>query len=175
MIIALSGFMGCGKSSIGKELYEKLETYDFIDLDAFIEAEEGRRVSEIFSGEGEAFFREKEKKALGEIVEEYRENGKNLLLSLGGGTPVCSECIEILKKETLCVYLRAKVSTLVENLNGEADNRPLLRGQGLQERIETLLSARCKAYEDCARYIIDIDGKSYEECTEEIIRTTNLK
>ena len=175
MIVALSGFMGCGKSSIGKELAGKLETYDFIDLDDFIEKKEGLCVSEIFSSEGEAFFREKEKSGLEAIVEKYKGKGKNLLLSLGGGTPLCPGCIEILKQETLCVYLRAEASTLADNLKGEEAKRPLLRGYDLQERVETLLKSRRKAYEAIARYIIDIDGKSYEECAEEIIRVIGLK
>lgn len=167
--------MGCGKSSIGRQLAEMLEGYDFIDLDAFIEAEEGRSVSEIFSSEGEFFFREKEKNALRNVLDRYRENGKNLLLSLGGGTPVCKGCMEILKDETVCVYLRAEVSTLVENLKGEAEKRPLLKGHKLQERVGTLFAERSSSYEACASHIIDIDGKSYRECAEEIIETAGLK
>ena len=81
MIISLTGFMGCGKSCIGKILSEKLG-FKFIDLDTWIEEHEGRSVRRIFTENGEAGFRRIETAALGEVIEEEGD----MVLALGGGT-----------------------------------------------------------------------------------------
>ena len=80
------------------------------------------------------------------------------------------ECAELVKENTLCIYLRASVDTLVEHLRSEAAKRPLLAAtnQSLHSRIEELMSQRSSTYEETANIIIDTDGKSIEQICSEI-------
>ena len=81
------------------------------------------------------------------------------------------ECAEIVRSETKCIYLRASVDTLIEHLEGQTDDRPLLAHEGaaLRDRIAGLMDKRTDTYEKTAHVIIDIDGKSIEEVASEII------
>ena len=156
MIICLTGFMGCGKSSVGRQL-SKLLCCPFIDLDEVIVERAGRSIPEIFAEDGEAVFRQMELEALQHVIEnsmpEYsREmplpynrqtvSGQDqncipqtpaergtLALALGGGTVMTPECAEIVSSETRCIYLRTSVETLIGNLEGQTANRPLLNLQ----------------------------------------------
>ena len=105
-----------------------------------------------------------------------------LVLALGGGTVMTPECAEIVKEQTTCIYLRASVETLIEHLEGQTDNRPLLnlqnchsdRAKRVEEsttrnRITELMSLRSSTYEKTAHIIIDTDGKSIEAIASEII------
>ena len=95
------------------------------------------------------------------------------VLALGGGTVMTKECAEIVKENTLCIYLRASIDILVEHLSSEAAKRPLLAAtnQSLRSRIEELMSQRNSTYEKTANIIIDTDGKSIEQVCSDI---TNL-
>ena len=101
------------------------------------------------------------------------EGGTAAVLALGGGTVMTPECAELVKENTLCIYLRASIETLVEHLSSEAAKRPLLAAtdKGLHSRIEDLMSQRASTYEKTANIIIDTDGKSIEQICSEI---TNL-
>ena len=193
MIICLTGFMGCGKSSVGREL-SKLLCCPFMDLDSVIEAKSGRSIPEIFATDGESAFRQMERDALKDIAapearsweESLRPDsiqGSNLLgesdsvvLALGGGTVMTKECAEIVHENTLCIYLRASVETLIRNLSDQADSRPMLttssqeakRRVDLQTRIEELLDERAETYEKTAHLTIDTDNKSILAIAEEI-------
>ena len=128
--------MGCGKSSVGRRLSELL-CCPFMDLDSVIEEQAGRSIAEIFASDGEASFRQMEMEALRSIilgnscesVEKQsvpQPHSKALVLSLGGGVVMTPECAELVKENTLCIYLRTSVDTLVERLTDEAAGRPLL-------------------------------------------------
>ena len=128
--------MGCGKSSVGRRLSELL-CCPFMDLDLVIEEQVGRSIAEIFASDGEAAFRQMELDALRSIilgnscesVEKQsvpQPHSKALVLSLGGGVVMTPECAELVKENTLCIYLRTSVDTLVERLTDEAAGRPLL-------------------------------------------------
>ena len=177
MIISLTGFMGCGKSSVGREL-SRLLCCPFMDLDSVIEERAGRRIPEIFSSDGEEAFRRMERDAVIEILEiqeTHEEINKYLnatVLALGGGTVMTPECAEIVHEKTLCIYLRASVDTLLRNLVDEAAGRPMLQGD-LQARIEELMSLRSATYENTAHIIIDTDGKSAAEIASEILDSLN--
>ena len=93
----------------------------------------------------------------------------SLVVALGGGAVMTAECAEIVHSDTLCIYLRASVETLMEHLSGQTDNRPLLRGDDASERVITLLAQRSDTYENTAHIIIDTDGKSVEAVASEII------
>ena len=168
MTISLTGFMGCGKSSVGREL-SRLLCCPFMDLDSVIEEREGRRIPEIFATEGEAAFRRMEAEALMHILTGLSRTDKKVtgILALGGGTVMTEECAKIVHENTVCIYLRASVETLMEHLAGEVDNRPMLAGNP-RTRIEELMSIRSATYEKTAHIMIDTDGKTIEEIAREI-------
>ena len=196
MIISLIGFMGCGKSSVGRRLSQLL-CCPFIDLDDVIEEREGRTISEIFAAEGEAGFREIELESLLTVVEggcskteqhchpERSEGSSHLILALGGGTVMTPQCAALVMEKTLCIYLKASVDTLMERLAPDNESRPLLcpyaspsmQGEEispvedlqLRNRIEHLLSQRSAIYEKTANIIIDTDGKSIDQICSEIL------
>ena len=197
MIISLIGFMGCGKSSVGRKLSQLL-CCPFIDLDEVVEARAGKSVSEIFEEDGEAAFRSLELESLkGILCKESARQWTPLapshfvgpspyagVLALGGGTVMTEECAELVRKNTCCIYLRASVNTLLERLSSNTSNRPLLtrdphaalqgaqrRGNpSLHSRIDELMSQRSSTYEKTANIIIDTDGKSIEQICSEIVR-----
>ena len=168
MVITLTGFMGCGKSSVGRAL-STLLCCPFMDLDAVIEERAGRSIPEIFAADGEAVFRRMEVDTLNVILSEAKDLS---VLALGGGTVMTPECEEMVHEKTLCVYLRTSADTLAERLAGEADGRPMLAGN-LMDRINGLMVLRSDTYERTAHLIVDTDGKSVEEIALEICR--NLK
>ena len=166
MIITLTGFMGCGKSSVGRCLSELL-CCPFMDLDAVIEESQGRIIPDIFAAEGEAAFRQMEVEALSRIIETQQLRG-NVVVALGGGAVMTPECAELVRKKTHCIYLRASVDTLVSHLENEAAGRPMLQGASLRSRIEELMALRSSTYEATAHDVIDTDGKTVEEVAAEI-------
>ena len=185
-IIALTGFMGCGKSSVGRRLSELL-CCPYMDLDAVIEERTGRSIPEIFASDGEAAFRQMELETLHNILEEV---GKQIILSLGGGTVMTAECAELVREKTLCIYLRTGVETLVDRLSSETEGRPLLNPEShpeaddsnnsqkksdtdLRTRIESLISGRASTYEATAHITIDTDGLSVDDLAHSIQRKTS--
>ena len=167
MIISLTGFMGCGKSSVGRRLSELL-CCPFIDLDEEIEAREGRRIAEIFEQDGEVEFRKIEKATLEHIIE---SDGRKLVLALGGGAIMTQGSAEIVHDRTTCIYLRAYADTLMEHLSDETSGRPLLNTDDLRGRIMTLMELRSETYESTAHHIIDTDGKDIDTIAREIIQS----
>lgn len=172
MIISLNGFMGCGKSSVGRKLSELLSCA-FIDLDSAIEEAAGRKIPEIFATDGETAFRKMELETLRNVLSNQPQ--ADLILSLGGGTVMTPECAEAVNDQTLCIYLRASADTLATHLEGEAEGRPMLQcgtaspdAEALRHRIEELMSIRSATYEKTAHIIIDTDGKEINHIAEEI-------
>jgi len=123
MIITLMGYMGSGKSIVSNELSSKLR-FKNIDLDNEISSEIGLSIPEIFQKKGELFFRKKEK----EILERVLDSQKDVVLSLGGGTPCYYNNIDLINERSVSVYLVANVNTLVKNLLYEREKRPLIAG-----------------------------------------------
>lgn len=169
MIIALTGFMGCGKSSVASILAGNMGCFYF-DLDDTIEMEEGRSIPEIFAEDGEGAFRAMELEYLDRIISDYEDFPTTMILSLGGGTVMTPQCAELIRKNATCVYLKASVAQLVENLNiVGVENRPLLSGsENLEDKVKSMLQAREATYEKCADIILPIDGLSPTEIAERI-------
>ena len=95
----------------------------------------------------------------------------HVVLSLGGGAVMTPECAKLVKENTLCIYLRTSVDTLVERLTDEAAGRPLLASDSdLRSRIEDLMSKRASIYEATAHHIIDTDGLTIEALSQLISR-----
>lgn len=160
--IVLMGFMGAGKTTIGKALAEKL-SWDFIDTDAEIEKEQGRKISEIFETEGEQAFRDMETR----LLEKLEKSEEQFVLSIGGGMPVKEENRELLRQIGTVVYLKATKEELVRRLSGDT-SRPLLQGGALEEKVAALMAARESIYVETAHLEVITDGRSVEELIEKI-------
>lgn len=171
MIIALTGFMGSGKSHVAACLAQRMGCF-FFDLDDTIEMEEGASVSDIFARKGEKAFRELEYKYLERIFSDYEDFPTDMVLALGGGTVLNPDCAALLKAGAVTtVYLRESVDELVRNLEitGIA-HRPLLAGtDNLRKSVQQLLSDRSVIYEKTADIIIDADGLEFDAVAAEII------
>lgn len=174
MIIALSGFMGSGKSTVGRRLAELLPDFLFADLDEFIEEDAGMSISEIFGTKGEKAFREMESDALECLVMTRGCGGRDMILSLGGGTLMNGENAALVAGNCENFYLKASVETLVENLRGTGDERPLLKGEDLRAKVERLMKERSSVYEDAADHVIVTDGMDSDGIAMEIMRTAGL-
>lgn len=159
MILALTGMMGCGKSSTGRALAELLE-WPFLDLDTVIEARQGRSIPDIFKNEGESAFRQMEAAALTDLLKAPQ---KDFVLALGGGTLLTPACAQLVQESTVCWYLRASAGTLAERLTDQAASRPLLQTEDLHTRIQTLLVVREPVYRSVAHHTVDTDGRTPEQ------------
>jgi len=167
MIITLTGFMGCGKTSVGRELSGVLGMR-WVDLDHFIEEREGATIREIFRENGETEFRRIESEALNIILSEKSDT----ILSLGGGTILNPSNAELVKSKTVCFYLKARAKSLAEWLEC-ATERPLLDHPdeiSLEEHISELLNKREEFYNAVAEYTINVDGLTYSQTATEISR-----
>lgn len=164
MIIALTGFMGSGKTTVGAALADLLGVRH-ADLDSLVEAAEGKSIESIFSSEGEKSFRVLELKYL----RRFLEKGGDAVLSLGGGTLMTPGAAALIREKALCIYLKTSPETLSERLRPEAGSRPLLKGAPLEERISSLLSEREAIYEKCADAVVATDSLTPEEIAEEIV------
>ncbi|HAB26471.1 MULTISPECIES: shikimate kinase [Xanthomarina] len=124
MKIVLLGYMASGKSLIGRELAKVLKM-DYLDLDDFIEKNEGKSIEKIFLEKGEIFFRKIENSYLQALI----SSKNNLVLSLGGGTPCFTNNLELLKnnKEITTFFLNVPVSELAKRLMSDKENRPLVK------------------------------------------------
>lgn len=154
--IILIGFMGSGKSSVGRYMHRK--GYAFIDTDSYIEKKEKRKIKEIFATDGEAYFRSCETRALEEIIAEGKDD---FVIAVGGGLVMTPANQPLLHKLGKVVYLRATVDTLLSRLKDDS-NRPLLQGGTMREKIETLMEQREATYKKVADLVVDTDNRSFE-------------
>lgn len=160
--------MGCGKSTVGRLLQERLPEFELVDLDEFIEEGDGRTIAEIFAEDGEKAFREMEADAVECMMMVYGATGRDVILSLGGGTLMNAENAKTLMANTEIFYLRATTDTLVANLQGAEDGRPMLSGSDLRTKVEELMRKRSATYTKVAHHIIDTDGKDCGDVAREI-------
>jgi len=134
--IVLVGYMGSGKTSVGKEL-AKILSVMFVDLDLEIEKSEKKTVTQIFDSKGAIYFRKKEKLVLEEVI--HLEN--SMVLSLGGGTPCYFEIMDYLnnRNEVHTVYLDVSIPTLVKRLFPEKGHRPVLDTINSEEQLSEFI------------------------------------
>lgn len=161
--VILIGFMGCGKSSVGKALADAMGI-PFVDTDGMIEEQAGRKINDIFREDGEEYFRELETSVLKQLLSAQERK----VIAVGGGLPVREINREYLKRLGTVVYLLAKVETLTGRLEGD-DTRPMLRGGELKKRIETLMDARGELYGEAADVCVETDDKDFEQIVKEIM------
>lgn len=160
--IILIGFMGAGKTTIGRRLSYVVKQ-PFLDMDQYIETKEGREIKQIFEKEGEASFRRIETESL----EKIKNDRTNYVISTGGGLPIQVDNQKILSEMGLVFYLRVQPETIFERLQ-EDTKRPLLQVDDPEKKIREMLEQRNPIYEQLADYIIDVDEKSFKEILQEI-------
>ncbi|KRT65940.1 MAG: shikimate kinase, shikimate kinase [Candidatus Dadabacteria bacterium CSP1-2] len=160
--IFLMGFMGAGKTTVGKILAKRLRL-TFIDLDEVIEKELNLTIQEIFSRYGEDFFRDAETKALRSIADKDR-----YVVATGGGVVLRKENWQIMIANGITVYLRAPAEVLWTRVRNNT-SRPLLQVENPFERLCELFTQRIPQYEK-ADLIVDTENVSPEDVAEEIIK-----
>jgi shikimate kinase len=143
--IVLIGFMGCGKSTVGRELHQRLG-YRLIDTDHEIEARAGRTIADIFAGSGEAAFRDLESALLRELASPHQPRR---IVSTGGGIVGRDENRKLLRQLGYVVWLRAPMKTILERTSKNRD-RPLLHTDDPEERIRSLMEIREPLYAETA-------------------------
>lgn len=137
--IYLVGFMGTGKSRVGKLLSERTGRR-FIDLDNLIEEKENRRISDIFAKEGEVYFRRVEKDFLADMSKE-----DNLIIACGGGIVIDADNIKLMKQTGSIICLTARPEVILERIKNSF-HRPLLNVSDPRQKIEELLESRAAFY-----------------------------
>jgi len=161
--IILIGFMGCGKSSIGRRLASRVG-HAFLDSDELIiESAAGRSISDIFAKEGEERFRERETRALQGLI-----GSTSIVLATGGGAVLRPVNREILHNIGTTVWLHAAPEILFERAN-RSRKRPLLEVENPRTTFNALLEARLPVYEEAADLKIDASGLSHEQTVESIV------
>jgi shikimate kinase len=128
MLYFIIGFKNSGKTTLGKKLASKLKTV-FIDLDHYIEKMEGRTVPDIFVQDGEQEFRNKEWKALKDIVTRYSD----AIVSTGGGAPCHCDNMNIMKQYGKIIFLNVPDDVLISRLSKVAGDRPIVKGKTVEE------------------------------------------
>ncbi|WP_152285788.1 shikimate kinase [Flavicella marina] len=169
MIIVLIGYMGSGKSSIGRKLSKKLN-YKLVDLDDFIVEKEEASVKEIFESKGEIYFRKKEE----EYLQELLKTDDDIILSLGGGTPCFGKNMDLIldSKNTKSFYLRGSVSKLTDKLILKKAKRPLIANIETKEELAEFIGKHLferSAFYSRAEYQITTDNKTKKEVVADIL------
>jgi shikimate kinase len=159
--IALIGFMGTGKSSVGRILATQLG-FDFIDTDALIEERTGKSVTDIFAQNGEAAFRQLER----DVVMELSER-KGTVISTGGGLAANVENLSALKETALVVCLWATPESIWERVRNQ-NHRPLLKDPDPLAKIRKLLAAREPFYRQ-ADVLINTDVRPLKEVAQQVL------
>ncbi len=174
MRIALYGFMGAGKSSLGQKLAKQIG-YDFKDLDALIETYTGKTINDIFSSEGEIAFRRIEHLVLKNFI---RENQENVVLALGGGSilqPTNRKLLEL--KNFYKIYINVDIYVLTERLKKNKNNRPLLKDlkeSEFDDYIKALFESRRNIYEKHADLNFKVGHESFERTLERLYNYLNV-
>lgn len=172
--IFLIGYMGTGKTTLGKALASRLQ-YDFVDLDWYIENKIQQSISEYFSVNGEVSFRDLENASLQELLTKER-----VVIATGGGAPCFLNNMSLMLAHGVVVYLEASYEVLFRRLRNAKDQRPIIKNKSeeeLQKFIIYSLSQR-KVYYEKAQYKINSDNLETEEqlgeTVEDLLKIINL-
>lgn len=166
MVITLIGYRGTGKSTVGKELAQRL-SWDFVDTDQEIERRAGKTIASIFSEDGEPSFRALEREELSRQLSRDR-----LIISAGGGAILDQSSRQKMAAAGPVVWLQASVEVIVERLRSDqstAANRPALTQEGIYAEIATVLGRREQYYSEAASIILNTDGSSIANIVDDIV------
>jgi len=145
--IVLIGFMGSGKTSVGKSLARQLHK-KFMDVDSVIEAEQGSSVREIFDNKGEEYFRSLEQKCINELTQKTGQ-----VIATGGGLPIYGS----IPQRSLIVYIDADFDVILKRLSTkERDKRPLLQDVSMAK---ALFDERIDRYKELADFRVDANQR----------------
>lgn len=164
--IVLCGFMGCGKTTVGKIIAKKT-TLDFIDMDSYIEEKEGCTVKEIFAEHGEDYFRDLEHTACIELAER-----SNCVISSGGGSLIYERNVKALEDNSIIIFLSVSLEDIKHRLRNDT-KRPLLQRPDKDEAMAELYNKRLPLYNAAARFVIR-PGKTPAATADKIIEILNL-
>lgn len=165
-IIAIVGLMGVGKSTIGAKLATKLKRY-FIDCDQEIEDREGKNINQIFSENGEEYFRKIEKN----IIKEITSRNEEIILSLGGGAFIDNETRALLKEKAITIWLHAEIDDILHRI-GNKNNRPLLNNKDKRTILIELSKKRYPIYKE-ADFKFSTSSENSEMLINKIITNIN--
>ena len=160
--IALVGFMGAGKSTVGRVLAARLGK-TFVETDAMVEQRVGLSVAEVFAQRGESCFRELEAQA---VLDASQRRG--CVIACGGGVVLREDNVVTLKQSCLLVYLDVSASFVLRRLTGQSTVRPLLEGVDRDVRVQELITQRRPVYEAVADITISTDGLAVEQVVRRI-------
>lgn len=160
--LILIGFMGCGKSTVGKKLASAFD-YEFLDTDEMIEEQQGKTISDIFAEEGEEAFRKMET----ELILQLKREAKKKVIATGGGMPMREENRKLLREVGTVVFLEAKLETILERLKNDTA-RPLAAGEDKERRLRPLYEKRYPLYQTAAEVVVDTEGKSFYAIIQEL-------
>lgn len=164
--IVLCGFMGSGKSTVGKRL-AALTNRDFVDMDCYIQDKANMSIPDIFSKYGEPHFRNLEQEAVAELSE-----CKNLVIATGGGALLSDKNISLLKAGGIIVFLDITLETALKRLENSTE-RPLIDKGNKTEQIKKLYTARLDLYKAAADITVDANPDP-NTVAFEIARALNL-
>ncbi len=159
--IILTGFMGTGKTTLGRLLAEKIG-YRFVDTDAQIEKQTGKSISEIFATQGEATFRQFETNLVKKLAEE-----SGLIIATGGGLVLNPDNVTELKRSGQIFCLTASPKEILQRVNRQGNTRPLLQEDDPLQKIVTLLQQRDPIYQQFSQ--ISTSGMTTEKLVEKIL------
>lgn len=164
--IVLCGFMGCGKTTVGKIIAKKT-TLDFVDMDRYIEEKEGCTVKEIFAQHGEDYFRDLEHKACVELAKR-----EHCVISSGGGSMIYERNVQALENDAIIVFLSVPLEDIKYRLRNDT-KRPLLQRPDKDEAMAELYNKRLPYYSAAARFVIR-PGRNPAATAEKIIEILKL-
>ncbi|MEO1031551.1 MAG: shikimate kinase [Bacteroidota bacterium] len=171
MIVALMGYMGSGKSTLGKALASLLN-YKFLDLDAYISEQENATIPELFDNKGEIYFRKKETQYLNKVL----NADEDIVLALGGGTPCYGNNLKLIldNEYVASFYLKLSIPLLTERLFKERDSRPLISHLQTEDELMEFIGKHLferSPYYNQAQHIINTDNKTPKDILEELLMT----
>lgn len=173
MKIVLLGYMGSGKTTVGRILAER-NKLQFQDLDDIISEREQQSISQLFSSKGEIYFRKKET----EYLKEMLEANQKAVLTLGGGTPCYGMNMAFIKESGWkSVYLKTSIPTLVQRLRSESEQRPLISHLKSDEELTEFIGKHLferSFYYDQASFKINTDHKTFEQLVKDIEEVLSL-
>lgn len=160
--IVLVGFMGSGKSSIGRSIAKRLG-YQFVDSDQVVIERAGRPIAQIFAEDGEEKFRDLETSALASLREMER-----CVIATGGGAVLREENRRLMRELGFVVCLKASEEVIFGRVS-RTNKRPLLRTDNPRETLHELLTARQAVYEEAAQFTLDTTNLTQPEAAETIM------